>query len=94
MQMPQPDEMITARIAIAPNRGAMLRRNATLIEHTVDGDVLTVRGQLSDLTQWTLLALSDVTRIESPILAESVLSASKQICEEHLVVAKGGETHG
>ena len=94
MQLPQLDEMITARIAIVPNRGAMLRRHATSIEHTDEGDLLTVQGSLSDLTRWTMLALADVMRIESPLLAESVLSGSKKICEEHHEVAEKGETRG
>jgi proteasome accessory factor B len=94
MQLPQPDEMITARIAIVPNRGAMLRRHATSIEHTGEGDLLTVQGSLPDLTRWTMLALADVMRIESPMLAESVQSSSKRVCEEHLVVAEKGETRG
>jgi len=94
MQIPQPEEKITAQIAIVPNRGAMLRRNATAIDHAGEVDILTVHGSISDLTQWTLLALADVIRIESHELTESVLSASKQIFEEHLVVAESGETHG
>jgi len=94
MQIPQPEEKITARIAIVPNRGATLRRNATAIDHADEIDILTVHGSISDLTQWTLLALADVIRIESPELTQAVLSASKQIFEEHLVVAESGETNG
>jgi proteasome accessory factor B len=94
MQIPQPDELVAARIAVVPNRGAMLRRNATSIEHSGEVDFLTVQGSIEDLTQWTLLALADVRGIESPTLAESVLTASKRIFDEHLVVADSGDTHG
>ena len=94
MQIPQVEELITAQIIIVPNSGAMLRRNASSIVHTEAGDLLTVHGSLSDLTQWTLLALADVIRIDSPPLTESVLSASERILEEHLVVAASGDSHG
>jgi proteasome accessory factor B len=94
MQIPEPDELVSAQVTVAPNCGAMLRRNATLIEHYNEGDRLTVHGSLTDLTQWTLIALSDVIRIDSPALAESVLSASKRILEEHAAVVECGGIHG
>jgi proteasome accessory factor B len=94
MQIPQPDNQITANITIAPNSGAMLRKNASAFERTDDGDRLTVHGSLHDLTQWTLLALADVHRIESPVLAASVLAASQRILDEHLAVIKEGEING
>ena len=94
MQIPQLDEQITAQIIVVPNRGAMLRRNASEVEHTVVGDRLTVHGSLSDLTQWTLLALADVLRIESPALADSVSVATDRIRVEHRAVSLGGNSHG
>jgi proteasome accessory factor B len=94
MQIPQPDDQITALITIVPNSGAMLRRNASLIEHTDLGDRLSVHGSISELTQWTLLALADVLKVESPELADSVSVASKRIRDEHLAVSKGGQSHG
>lgn len=94
MQIPQPDELITARITIVPQRGAMLRRNAASIEITEDGDRLTVNGSLADLTQWTLLALFDVIKIDSPTLSESVLTASKRVFDEHRLAVENGATHG
>jgi proteasome accessory factor B len=94
MQIPQPDDQITALITIVPNSGAMLRRNAALIEHTDLGDRLSVHGSISELTQWTLLALADVLKIESPELADSVLVASNRIRDEHLAVSKGGQSYG
>lgn len=94
MQIPQFEELTTARITISPNSGAMLRRNASVIEIADEGDHLTVHGSLADLTQWTLLALADVIRIDSPSLAESVLAASQRIVDEHYVVTQSGETHG
>jgi proteasome accessory factor B len=94
MQIPQRDDQITALITIVPNSGAMLRRNASLIERTDLGDRLSVHGSLSDVTQWTLLALADVLKIESPELADSVSVASKRIRDEHLAVSKGGQSRG
>ena len=94
MQIPQLEDLITAQITIVPKSGAMLRRHASSIEPTDEGERLTVHGSLSDLTQWTLLAMADVKRIDSAELTESVLVASRRIRDEHLVVAQSGETHG
>jgi len=94
IQIPQPDNQITATITVAPNSGAMLRRSASKSEQTNDGDRLTVHGSLQDLTQWTLLALADVLRIESPALRTAVLAASQQILDEHLAVIKVGLARG
>lgn len=94
MQIPPPDDQITATIIIAPNRGAMLRKSASIIECTDTGDRLTVQGSLNDLTQWTLLALADVLRIESPALVAAVSAASNRLLDEHLAVIKIGPAHG
>jgi proteasome accessory factor B len=94
MEIPKPDDQITAKITIVPNSGAMLRKSASASEQTEDGDRLTVNGSLHDLTQWTLLALSDVLRIDSTVLEAAVLAASQRILDEHLAVTKSGKTHG
>jgi len=94
MQIPQPDNQITADITIAPNSGGMLRRNASASERAGDSDRLNVHGSLSDLTQWTLLALDDVLRIDSPVLLAAVVGASQRILDEHLAVTKDRNDHG
>jgi predicted DNA-binding transcriptional regulator YafY len=94
MQIPQLDEQITAQITVVPNRGAMLRRNASSVKHNAVGDRLTVHGSLSDVTRWTLIALADVLRIESLTLTDSVSVASERIQVEHLAVSQGGRSHG
>jgi proteasome accessory factor B len=94
MEIPKAHDQIIAKITIAPNGGAMLRRNATSCEHTSDGDRLTVQGSLNDLTQWTLLALPDVLRIDSPVLADAVKVASQRMLDEHLAVISIGQNRG
>jgi proteasome accessory factor B len=94
MQIPPPDDQITATITIVPNRGAMLRKSTSATEHTEAGDRLTVHGSLHDLTQWALLALADVMRIDSPELGAAVLAASERILDEHLAVTNVGEARG
>ena len=83
MELPPAEDQITAKITVAHNRGAMLRRNAVDISNDPMSDVLTVAGSLEDVTQWTLLALADVTAIDSPILTAKVLAASERIIAGH-----------
>jgi predicted DNA-binding transcriptional regulator YafY len=94
MEIPAPDGQITATVTVVPNSGAMLRRSASASEQTDDGDRLTVHGSLHDLTQWTLLALADVLRIESSVLEAAVLAASQRILDEHHAVTEVGKSHG
>lgn len=94
MEIPEPEDLITAAITIAPNRGAMLRRNASVIDRTNSGDRLTVHGSLADLTQWTLLALADVVEIESPVLTAEVLAASERILAGHRAERRAGDPRG
>lgn len=94
MEIPEPDDQVTAKITVVPNSGAMLRRSASASEQTDDGDRLTVHGSLHDLTQWTLLALADVLRIESPVLEAAVLAAGQRILDKHHAVTKVGKTNG
>jgi len=94
MEIPEPEDLITAVITIAPNRGAMLRRNASVIDRTDRGDRITVRGSLADLTQWTLLSLADVVEIESPALTADVLAASERILAGHLGERRAGDPRG
>ena len=93
MEIPQPENIVTATITLAAGHGAMLRRNSTTLEHTALGDRIEVRGVLADLVEWTLLALADVVSIESPVLEAEILAASKALVSGHPAGLTGGEPH-
>lgn len=93
MEIPQPESSVSATITLTKGHGATLRRHATLIEQTPAGDRLTVHGSLPDLTQWTLLALADVVKIESPSLKTEVLAAARRLLVSHSSGSNSSGTH-
>jgi proteasome accessory factor B len=94
MEIPEAEVILSATVTLTAGHGAMLRRNATLVERTPVGDRLTVHGSLPDLTQWTLLALADVIEIDSPPLKAEVLAASQRLLRSHSMKRDGGESGG
>ena len=83
MEIPQPENLVIATITLAQGHGARLRRNSTILEHTSLGDRIEVHGVLTDLVEWTLLALAHVVSIESPVLEAEILAASKALLASH-----------
>ena len=91
MEIPKSEGQITARVTVSFRQGARLRRSASEIEVIDVGDRLTVHGSLSELTQWTLLALDDVISIDSPELTAAVVTASEHLLVNHSTVPQAGE---
>ena len=83
--------MVTATITVDVGHGAMLRRNSTRLDQTARGDQIEVRGVLSDLVEWTLLALAHVVSIESPVLETEVNTAIDALVAGHLAGFTEGE---